>query len=227
MRQDVLDPLLYTDQIPSLMSASGRVDAHSIVAHYLMDNRMTGVYLEFGVGQGRSAVAAVRAYSRANVVDQFHLFDSFCGLPRLGGVDSSSVQFKEGDYSYSDVDVKKFLEDHGVWNEKKVFFHPGWFEDTVEQWVAAAYYNNTAVAVIHLDMDLYESCFSVLNAVKRVLRTGVILMFDDWNCFRASNNAGERKATIDWLQSNTDVRLDPWFPYGWHGQSFFCQVLKG
>lgn len=224
MRKDALDPLCYTDQIPSLMSASGRVDAHSIVAHYLMDNRITGAYLEFGVGQGRSAVAAVRAHSRANTITQFHLFDSFCGLPKLIGVDSLSKQFNEGDYSFNDVDVKKFLVDHSVWDQERIFLHPGWFQNTVEKWVAT---NNVAISVIHLDMDLYESCLTVLSAVKRLLRTGVVLMFDDWNCFNASNLAGERKATMEWLQCNPDVRLEPWFPYGWHGQSFFCQVLEG
>lgn len=225
MRQDSLDPLPYAEQIPSLMSASGRVDAHSVVAHYLLDNKMNGAYLEFGVGMGRSAVAAIRAYSRVNVVDRFHLFDSFCGLPKLTGLDSLSEQFREGDYFYSEMDVIRFLDDHRVLDEKRVFLHRGLFEETVEKWCAVAQKNNTTVSVIHLDMDLYESCFTVLTAVKKLLRTGVVLLFDDWNCFRASNTAGERKATADWLNSNKDVRLDPWFPYGWHGQAFFCQVL--
>lgn len=227
MRQDPLDPLPYTADIPSLMSGNGRVDAHSIVAHYLMDNKMKGAYLEFGVGMGRSAVAALRAYSRVNVVDQFHLFDSFCGLPKLAGVDSSSAQFKEGDYSYGAGDVRKFLEDHRVWDPTRVNFHRGWFQDTVELFAVTAQSDDLAISVIHLDMDLYESCLTVLSAIRRLLKTGVVLMFDDWNCFSASNEAGERKATKEWLRSNPDIRLDPWFSYGWHGQSFFCQVLEG
>jgi O-methyltransferase len=206
MRQDPLDPLPYTADIPTLMSGIGRVDAHSIVAHYLMDNKMKGVYLDFGVGMVCSAVAAVRAYLRVNVVDQFHLFDSFCGLPKLAGVDSSSAQFKEGDYAYSAGDVRKF-------------------QGTVEQFAVTAQSDDLAISVIHLDMDLYESCLTVLNSVRRLLKTGVVFMFDDWNCFRASNEAGERKATMKWLRSNYDMRLDHWFSYGWHGRSFFCQVL--
>lgn len=224
MRKDHLDPLPYTEHFPSLMSASGRVDAHSVVAHYLMDNKMTGAYLEFGVGMGRSAVAAIRAYSRVNVVNQFHLFDSFSGLPGLSGLDFSSDQFREGDYAYSEESVREFLEKHSAWDDCRVFFHRGWFHETVDKWCSSATENIKDISVIHLDMDLYESCITVLNSVRPLLKTGIVFMFDDWNCFRASNSAGERKATSDWLIANEDVQLDPWFPYGWHGQSFFCQI---
>lgn len=226
MRQDLLDPLPYTAQIPSLMSATGRVDAHTIVAHYLMDNKLNGAYLEFGVGQGRSAVAAIRAYSRANVVNQFYLFDSFCGLPKLTGIDCSSAQFKEGDYSYSYADVKNFLIHHDVWNKDQISMHAGWFENSLPEWLHQTCNQNILISVLHLDMDLYESCITVLNAVKQLLQTGTILMFDDWNCFNASNNAGERRATLEWLENNPDIKLDPWFPYGWHGQTFFCQLQR-
>jgi O-methyltransferase len=224
MRKDFLDPLLYTECFPSLMSASGRVDAHSVVAHYLMDNKMIGDYLEFGVGMGRSAVAAIRAYSRTNVIVNFHLFDSFCGLPKFAGPDMSSNQFQEGDYSYNEESVKEFLVKHSVWDKGRVLFHRGWFNETVDKWCIAASKDKREISVIHLDMDLYESCATVLKSIRPLLKTGIVFMFDDWNCFKASNAAGERKATLDWLRVNRDVQLDPWFTYGWHGQSFFCQV---
>lgn len=226
MRKDSLDPLLYTDCMPSLMSATGRVDVHSVVAHYLMDNQISGSYLEFGVGKGRSAVSALRAYGRAGVCDHFHLFDSFVGLPKPEGVDVSGPQFKESDFAYSESQVQAFLIEHDVWDEARVNFHPGWFENTLPGWIEHAVDSHIKVAVVHLDMDLYNSCLTVLNALTPLLRTGVVMIFDDWNCFSASNQAGERAAVRKWLSQNPGISLNPWISYGWHGQVFFCDALS-
>lgn len=224
MRRDPLDPLPYTAEMPSLMSATGRVDVHSIVAHYLADNRIQGAYLEFGVGQGRSAVSAVRAYSRNNVCDQFHLFDSFVGLPAPTGLDISSRQFQEGGFAYSESQVRDFLIDHDTWVSDRISMHGGWFSDTVPDWAIQAATDGLLPAVVHMDMDLHDSCTTVLNAIAPLLRTGIVMLFDDWNCFAASNRLGERRAVRDWLESNRNVALNAWFPYGWHGQAFFCEV---
>lgn len=226
MRKDSLDPLPYTEEMPSLMSATGRVDLHSVVAHYLMDNKLFGSYLEFGVGSGRSAVSALRAYGRAGVCDRFHLFDSFVGLPKLTGVDAAGLQFKESDFAHSETQVKNFLTKHHVWDEERVQLHPGWFENTLPRWVEDAPVSELKVAVVHLDMDLYSSCLTVLEAITPLLKTGVVMIFDDWNCFRASNQAGERAAVKKWLLQNQNISLNPWFSYGWHGHVFFCDVLR-
>lgn len=224
MRRDDLDPLPYTSEMPSLMSATGRIDAHSVIAHFLTDNKIMGAYLEFGVGHGRSAVAALRAYQRTRVCNIFHLFDSFEGLPQPEGVDSSSRQFHARDYAFSKEQVRDFLLQHDVWNESNIVLHKGWFETTVPAWTEQAIASGLNVAVVHMDMDYYSSCLTVLKSIGPLLHTGTVILFDDWNCFSASNNAGERRAVRDWLAMNPGIHLNPWFAYGWHGQVFFCDV---
>jgi O-methyltransferase len=224
MRKDSLDPLPYTAEMPSLMSAAGRVDVHSVVAHYLMDNRLHGAYLEFGVGRGRSAVSALRAYSRSDVCQEFHLFDSFAGLPALKGADVVSRQFQEGSFAFTEQQVRDFLVEHGVWDQDRISLHSGWFENTVASWVARVAPEGLQPAVVHMDMDLRDSCATVLDAITPLLRTGVVMLFDDWNCFSASNQLGERRAVREWLARTPEIALNAWFPYGWHGQVFFCDV---
>jgi len=51
-RIDDLDPLHYTDEMPSLMSAWGRVDVHTVVAKFLADNKVTGHILSLALGKG-------------------------------------------------------------------------------------------------------------------------------------------------------------------------------
>lgn len=224
MRCDDLDPLPYWGEMPSLLSAWGRVDVHSVVAHYLLDNKLAGAYLEFGVGRGRSAVSALRAYRRAGVCDQFHLFDSFQGLPEPREIDGKSAQFQAGDYAFTREMVEGFLRDHEVWDSACTSLHEGYFEETVKKWVPQALASELSVVVVHVDVDFASSCLTVLSQIAELLQTGSVILFDDWNCYGASPRAGERLAVAKWLERNPHIKLSPWFPYGWHGQVFFCDV---
>lgn len=222
MRLDALDPLPYTTELPSLLGATGRVDAHAVIAHYLMDNRLAGAYLEFGTGQGRSAVAAVRAHRRVGTCSRWVLFDSFAGLPPPSPRDQGP-QFSAGDYAYNKEQVVEFMTSHDAWDAGAIEMVQGWFEDTLPAWVGRA--KGTTAAVVHVDVDYAESALAVLTAVSPLLQVGTVMMFDDWNCYGASRHRGERWAVERWLQSNGQWTLHPWFPYGWHGQTFFVDKV--
>lgn len=219
MRRDELDPLPYTAAIPSLMSATGRVDVHTLAAKFLADSRLRGPYLEFGVGKGRSAVSALRAYTREGVCDHFVLCDSFQGLPPLQGPDAGSAQFSPGDYAFSQADVAAFLHEYEADALARVTYVPGWFGAGTRDAVAAAL-EQQPIALLHVDVDLYESCRWVLEAATPWLRPGVVVLFDDWNCFNASNRFGERRAVAEWLQEHPDFTLNEFTSYGWHGRAF-------
>ncbi len=224
MRRDELDPLPYAEGYPSLLSVTGRVDIHSLVAKFLSDSRTQGAYLEFGVGKGRSAVSALRAYRRENVCDRYILCDSFEGLPELTGVDVGSRQFQRGDYAFDQPAVEAFLERYGVADAAPISFLKGWFgPDTADE--VTQVLGDSPVAVIHVDVDLYESCGWVLQAVTRHVRPGVVMLFDDWNCFNASNRFGERRATAEWLRANPGFELNELSSYGWHGRAFVFDCL--
>ena len=221
-RIDDLDPLHYTEEMPSLFSAWGRVDVHTVVAKFLSDNKVTGAYLEFGVGKGRSAVSAIRAYTRENVCKRFHLFDSFCGLPGLEGPDQAFEQFRKGDYAYSKEEVVTFLKSHDININEMIELHEGWIEDSLNNWATR---NSEALAsVVHVDVDLYSSCVKVLENLLRFLQSGTVILFDDWNCFKASSKHGERRAVIEWLDLNSNLKLHPYCAYGWHGQALIVEI---
>lgn len=219
MRNDELDPLPYTEGYPSLLSVSGRVDVHSLAAKFLADSKLSGVYLEFGVGKGRSAVSALRAYTREQVCDRYILCDSFEGLPELSGVDSDSRQFQKGDYAFSQESVEAFFQAYRVSALAPVEFLKGWFGADTRDRIHKVL-GGDQLAVVHVDVDLYESCRWVLEAISDHLRPGVVMLFDDWNCFNASNRFGERRATHEWLVANPGFELNELTSYGWHGRAF-------
>ncbi|ALK09521.1 TylF/MycF/NovP-related O-methyltransferase [Blastochloris viridis] len=221
-RTDQLDPLLYGDEWPSLRSATGRVDVHSLAAFWARESKVPGHYFEFGVGAGRSAVSALRAAAKHNLNIEFHLFDSFEGLPPLEGLDADSRQFQQGQFSFGVDQVKEFLRQHDVHALAPIHFYKTWFSalDTIEIDPAIR------AAIVHIDCDLYSSALQVLNFIGPRLESGTILLFDDFNAFNASNDRGERRALSDWIdQINNDpaspmAELTPYVSYGWHGQGF-------
>lgn len=221
-RIDELDPLDYTEEMPSLMSAWGRVDIHSVCAKFLADNHVTGAYLEFGVGSGRSAVSAIRAYWRAGVCNRFVLFDSFAGLPELRESDTESIQFKKGDYAYTEAEVFAFLAEHGIDSSIPVTMVPGWFDDSIKSLLCQQ--KPLRSSVVHIDVDLYASCRDVLEAVTESLGDGTIMLFDDWNCFSGSSSHGERRAFAEWCLRHPYVKTHAYCSYGWHGQAFIVEI---
>lgn len=219
-RRDGLDPLPFTQDWPSLRSATGRVDIHSLAAFFAMETRNGGDYFEFGVGKGRSAVSAVRAeamYQRSGSL--FHLYDSFTGLPELHGRDADFGQFKAGDFAFSEIAVRAFLEEHRAYPEDRFRFTSGAFDETLR-----APAPQRAAAIVHVDCDLYSSTRLVLPYIQPCLRPGTLMLFDDWNLYAASPAHGERAAVAEWLVANTQIRLEPFAAYSWCGQAFVVQM---
>jgi hypothetical protein len=221
VRQDALDPLPYDAPWPSLRTATGRVDVHALAAFFVRESRLFGHYLEFGVGAGRSAVAAIRANRRENpqAVERFFLFDSFQGLPALEGGDRGSTQFAEGQYAFSQEQVRETLRAHGVNDPARVLLVPGFFEESLPRFDRARLHGAPAV-IVHVDVDLHASARTVLEWVTPHVVQGTVLLFDDWNAFSASWAHGERAAAREWLEAHPDLNLESYARYGWHGEAF-------
>jgi hypothetical protein len=220
-RIDALDPLPYSESWPSLRSASGRVDVHSLAAFWVLESKLSGDYLEFGVGAGRSAIAAIRANRRYNpeTVARFFLFDSFEGLPPLTGKDVGSQQFKGGDYAFSRASVIQKLTEHGAYDVSRVELVSGFYEHSLPGFDTSRFGDRKA-AIVHVDVDLYESAATVLRFVTPHLQAGTMLLFDDWNTFVADNRRGERAACREWLAENPQFSIESYVRYGWHGEGF-------
>ena len=224
-RADHLDPLPMNCEWPSLRSFSGRVDVHSLAAFFVRESKLSGAYFEFGVASGRSAISAIRANRRENpfTVSPFVLFDSFQGLPPLEGLDQNSKQFQTGEFAFGVQTVISNLKEYGVYDNKNVYLVPGWFEQTLSRFPAAAPAISRA-AIVHIDVDLHSSCVTVLDFVTPYLQVGTVMLFDDWNAFCASRHKGERAATAQWLEKNPQWQLNEFASYGWHGRAFIVDA---
>jgi hypothetical protein len=78
-------------------------------------------------------------------------------------------------------------------------------------------------AVIHIDADIYQSAVEALELMRNSIQQGTVILFDDYNCFDASNNKGERRALREFSEK-TGIFFEPWFAYRNVGQAFLCQL---
>jgi hypothetical protein len=51
-------------------------------------------------------------------------------------------------------------------------------------------------------------------------------MMDDYYCFNANRNKGERRALREFLEKNSDVEIEDYFTYSHVGKAFIVHLNK-
>jgi hypothetical protein len=171
---------------------------------YVYGMAVEGDIAEFGTAGGFTAVALATAVGFENSHFRndprrgkwIHYFDSFIGLPEArSDVDKNSHHFKTGVWAQGGCRVLSETQLTSVINKilpLDVFsIHSGWFKDTV-----SSLPDGIKFSLIHIDGDLYESCIDVLDPIfeRGMLSSGAVILFDDYDCNRADNDFGERRA---------------------------------
>jgi hypothetical protein len=161
-----------------------------IASHYLQANRLSGYYLEFGSHQGatfRMALNILGTYTNSTYkISKFISFDSFEGMPEPSKIDRSKL-FKKGMNLTSLGQFKKMIK-----------------KDLHRSIIVKGFYNKSLpnyklpegdrVALAYIDCDYYDSTREVLDFLSNYLTHGLILVFDDYDCYYADPLRGQRLA---------------------------------
>lgn len=182
---------------------------------------LLGDYLEFGVYQGTEFIHAHHRARELMPWMRFFAFDSFEGLPEIAGLDADG-EFYSGQFECSQEQFERRLRDNNV-DMERIRIVPGWFDESLTDQTKKEHELQIA-SVVFIDCDLYRSAVPVLEFLTSLIRQGSILLFDDWYNFKADPKKGVQRATNDWLASNQHVKLERWFPFCHHGQSFIVQM---
>lgn len=156
-----------------------------------LEDNINGAVVEFGCYAGTTSLFIKRLldYYRSN--SEFHVYDSFVGLPEKMGQDSSPAgeQFKAGELS---VSKKEFLFNFKKANLSPPVVHKGWFEDLGDEDVPGG------ISFAFLDGDYYSSVKVPLRLIEAKLAQGAVIIIDDY-----ANEAlpGAAKATNEWLSA--------------------------
>lgn len=149
-----------------------------------------GTFVEFGCYAGTTSLFLERLFVAHDDQREFHVYDSFAGLPEKSDQDSSpsGEQFVAGELS---VSKKEFIMNFKKAGLRLPHIHKGWFNELLPSDVP----DNITFAF--LDGDYYESVRVPLELITPKLVPGAVILVDDY-----ANLAlpGAAKATDEWAR---------------------------
>jgi O-methyltransferase len=151
-----------------------------------------GNIVEFGCYIGTTSLFIRRLLDIYKTSREFHVYDSFVGLPDKGEADKSPAgeQFKRGELA---VSKKEFLLQFKKAGLRPPVVHKAWFSD-IEQGEVP-----DGISFAFLDGDYYESVMTPLTLIWEKCLPGAMIIVDDY-----ANEAlpGAAKAVDDWLRKH-------------------------
>jgi O-methyltransferase len=188
------------------------------VAQFVHANKpIDGYYFEFGCNNANTMRLAYDSFHR--LVDWHYVgFDSFEGFPEIQEIDKQAVWFK-GSLAITEERFTKLCLSHGIPRHELTTLK-GFYDVSLNESTRARLAGRSA-AFIYVDCDLYHSTVPVLRFCKSFLQLGTVIAFDDWNCFFADPNRGQRRAWSEFLNSNPELQFEPLLENGMQ-KAFVC-----
>jgi O-methyltransferase len=183
---------------------------------------LAGDYVEFGVFEGTSLIAAFendRRLRPGSVPPRaFWGFDSFEGGFKYFDERDRHPFFREGDFSSSYQQVGRRVGRH-IRGRAAWTLVPGYFEDSLAGKTAPAL-GIQSIAVALIDCDLGTPAELALNFMRPALQNGSVLILDDYFAYRADPARGVAGAFARFQAENPALHFRRLFDYGHGGQGF-------
>lgn len=161
--------------------------------YYLQINRINGLYVEFGSYGGntfRMSLNTLGLYGKPNKIDHFYSFDSFEGMPKPKGIDKQMI-WREGMNLMTEEKFLKIMKK----DKNRITTVKGFYEKSLKNFL---FPKNSKIALAYIDCDYYSSTKTVLNFLTNYLSHGMLIAFDDWDCYFSDNKRGQRLAFEEW-----------------------------
>ena len=148
------------DYIKKHMPDAPYFEKHPALVSYALDQvSKDGLYLEFGVGRGKSM-----RWIAPRVDGTVHGFDSFEGIQE----------------HWNGNPIGSFAQSQRPKVPDNVLFHVGYFDATLPGFLETY---ADPVAFLHVDCDLYSSTVTIFESLGSRLQPGAIVLFDEYYNF--------------------------------------------
>jgi O-methyltransferase len=165
-----------------------------------------GDIVECGVGHGRSLLTMSLLVKIEGDKRNLWAFDSFQGFPTPTSEDVSPRDPQRGQYSISLPFVTRTLERHLADEQfvrSRVTLVKGFFEDTLSR------YPHSAISLLNLDVDLYQSYKSCLEFFWPKISIGGIVTFDEFVRESHAFPGGEQAIREFFADKQIEFQRDP------------------
>ncbi len=190
-----VDRLLDKHPIISDQVSAGELRVLLLELENILRVGASGNVVEFGCYVGTTSLFIRRLLDIYNFIGEFHVYDSFTGLPEKTDPDIGAVgtQFKAGELNAS---RKILMQNFKKASLKPPVIHKGWFAD----FMTSSSPENICFAFF--DGDFYESIRDSFRVCSGRFQGKATIIVDDY-----ANEAlpGVAKAVDEWLQTNRDV----------------------
>lgn len=135
--------------------------------------------VECGVWKGGMIAAMADAVDDPDA--EFHLFDSFEGLPQAQPIDGKAALDWQKDtespgfYDNCKANIEDAREVMSLSSARNVQIHPGWFEKTME-----GFRTTLPISILRLDADWYASTLQCLDILFPQVAPGGLVIIDDY-----------------------------------------------
>lgn len=156
----------------------------------------TGNVVEFGCYSGTTALFITRLLKHYNSSAEYHVYDSFEGLPEKSPQDSSPAgeQFIAGELA---VSKQQFIRNFKRARLPLPFIHKNWFGNLLPEEVP------NDIIFAFLDGDFYDSVKTPLKFITPKLCLGAAIIVDD---YLSESLPGARRAVDEWAhQHNKNI----------------------
>ena len=159
----------------------------------VLQNGVAGDIVEFGCYAGTTSLFIARLLKQLAEKRQFHVYDSFEGLPEKIGADNSAAgeQFKSGELKATKIQFINNFKRAGL---PLPIIHKGWFNELTDSDVP------NQIAFAFLDGDFYESIRDSLKLIENKLSPGAVIVVDD---YQSEALPGTQKAVTQWLKNKS------------------------
>ena len=230
MARAARDLMLGRDDVP-IMTQIVRRDARSATFFAALDyinyERVPGDVVEFGVFTGLSLAVFAQGHASdtKGMTRRFVGFDSFEGLPpSLEEHARWQPSDRAVNHSWHPMIPIGARVTPGVTEDlfaacglEPPALHIGPFTETIGRVVPSTY---PAMALVHMDCDLYESTRDALALASPAFQDGVMLMFDDWFHYRGNPHKGQARAFGEFLSAHPE-----WIATSYRTYATFCQAF--
>lgn len=189
------------------------------IVKYLIDNKISGDFVECGVWRGGSILAMIETLKLLKVDHiKIHLFDTFSVndmLETTAAIEEDKPFESSGPVSLEQLSVdlesvKKLMRSTG-YPQENIIFHVGRVEDTIPK------SSIDSIALLRLDTDWYDSTRLQLESFYHKVENNGVVISDDYGYWE-----GHKKAVDEFLANN---KLKPLLVRNDHACRFFIKNI--